>query len=74
METVTSWEADEKQLEALGVFYHVFLRDAAVHPATYEVCSFVKETAYVGAIICAQTQWHPALFVALLHLLQKEFN
>ena len=31
---VTSWEAAEKQLEVWGVFCHVFLGDAAVHPTT----------------------------------------
>ena len=37
LKPVKSWEAAEKQLEPWGVFYHVFLGYAAVHPATYEV-------------------------------------
>ena len=45
---VTSWEAAEKQLEAWGVFCHVFLGDTAFHPATYKVCTLVEETAYAG--------------------------
>ena len=58
-----------KQLEAWGVFCHVFLGDTAVHLATYEVRVLVEETAYVGARLQAQTQRQPALPVALLRLL-----
>ena len=32
VEPVTSWEAAEKQIEAWGVFCHVFLGYADVHP------------------------------------------
>ena len=41
VDRVTSWEASEKQLEAWGVFCHVFMGDAAVHPAKYEICTLV---------------------------------
>ena len=49
VEPVTSWEAAEKQIEAWGVFCHVFLGDTVVHPATYEVYTLVEETTHVGA-------------------------
>ena len=49
VEPVTSWEAAEKQLEAWGVFYHVFLGDVSIHPATYDIYTLVEETAYAGA-------------------------
>ena len=71
---MTSWEVAEKQLEACGVFCHVFLGNVSVHPATYEVCILVEETAYAIAIPQAQTQWQPALTVALLCLLQTDLN
>ena len=41
VEPVTRLETAEKQLEAWGVFCHVFLGDAAVHPTTYKVCNLV---------------------------------
>ena len=56
------------------VLYHVFLGDAAVKPATYEVYTLVNETAHIGARLRAQTQRQPTLPVALLHLLQTDFN
>ena len=43
VEPMTSWEAAENQLEAWGVFSHVFLIVTAVHPAIYEVCTLVEE-------------------------------
>ena len=69
VEPVTIWEAAEKHLEAWGFFFRVFLGNAAVHPATYKVCTLVKETAYVGVRFRTQNQIQPALPVALLHLL-----
>ena len=48
-EPVTSWEAVDNQIKPWGVFYHVFLVDAAVDPSTYKVCTLVEETAHVGA-------------------------
>ena len=74
VDLVTSWEATEKKFEAWGVFYHVFLGDAAVHPATYEVCRLIEETAYIRARLQSQTQRQPTFSVALLRLLQTEFN
>ena len=74
VEKVTRWEAVEKQIEAWGVLCHVLLAETAVHPATYELCSLVEETAYVGASIIAQTHWQMTLPVAHLHLLQTVFN
>ena len=53
---------------------HIFLGDAAVHPAKYEVCTLVQETAYVWERLQAYTKWKTALSVALLRLLQTEFN
>ena len=47
--TVTSWEAVSSPIEAWGMLCHIFLVDAALHPATYEVCSLLEETNYVGA-------------------------
>ena len=49
IEPLTIWEAAENQLEAWGVFCHVFLGDTVVHPATYEVYTLVEETTHVGA-------------------------
>ena len=71
---VTSWEAMEKKLEAWGVFCCDFLGDTSVHPATYEVCSLLKETAYVKAQLRDQIHRQPTLTIALLLLLQSEFN
>ena len=71
---MTSSEATENQLESWGVFCHVFLSNASVHPATYEVCTLIKETAYIGARLQDHTQSQPSLPVALLRLLQTEFN
>ena len=48
VESATIWEADEKQIEACGVFCHVLLGDAEVHPTMYKVFSLLRETAYVG--------------------------
>ena len=56
------------------MFCHVFLGGAAVHPATYKVCTLIEDTNHVGAILLAHTQRQPALTVALLCLLQTEFN
>ena len=56
------------------MFCHVFLRDAAIHPTTYEVCTLINETAHVGARFQVQMQRHTTLSVALLRLLQIEFN
>ena len=56
------------------MFCHVFLGDAAVHPATYEIFTLMEETAHVGARLRAQTQRQPDSLVALLCLLQMEFN
>ena len=42
VEPVMNWEAVDKQLEAWGLFCHILLGDAAVHLATYEVCSLVE--------------------------------
>ena len=33
---VTNREAAENNLESWGIFYHVFLGDADVHPVTYD--------------------------------------
>ena len=56
------------------MFCHVFLGDADVNPATYEICNLLEETAYVGTRLRAQTQWQPTLPVTLLCLLQMDFN
>ena len=73
-EPLTSWEEAEKQLESWGVFCHVFLGDADVHPTTYKLYTLIEETAYVGARLWDQIQNHPSLPVSLLHFLHKEFN
>ena len=52
----------------------VFLGDTAMHPATYEVCSLLEETAYVGTRLQPETQRPPTLTVSLLRLLQTDFN
>ena len=69
-----TWEVAEKNLEAWGVLCHVFLGDTAMHPATYEVCSLLEETAYVGTRLQPETQRPPTLTVSLLRLLQTDFN
>ena len=56
------------------MFCCVFLGDAEVHPATYEVCSLLEERAYAGVRLRSQTQRQPTLPVALLCLLQTEFT
>ena len=74
VDPVRIWEDADKKLEVWGVFCHIFLGDVAVHPATYKVCTLVKDTAHVSARLRAQTQSQPASPVALLCLLHTKFN
>ena len=70
----TIWEAATKQIDAWGVFCHILLGDAAVHPMTYKVASLFEENNFVDARRRSQAQQQPTLPVALLYLIKMYFN
>ena len=74
VELVTSWEMAENQIESWGMFYHVLLVDADIHPTTYEICNLIKENSYARERIWAQIHRQTKFPVGLLCLLQTEFN
>ena len=56
------------------MFFHVFLGDAVVKPATFEIVGLLEEVKYVGVRLQAQSQRHLNLTVSLILLVQTYIN
>ena len=71
---IVGWDKVASQMEALAVFFMVFIGDKSKHPATYDMFLLIEETSGVSPWM--QTQAHHQLTfpVALLLLIHQEFN
>ena len=56
------------------MFYTFFLVDDGVHPATYEILLFLKDTSGVSPRLRAQAHQQPTYPAAIICLIQQEFN
>ena len=56
------------------MFCTLFLGDDGVQPATYDIFLLLEETSGVSPRLQAQARQQPTFPVALLHLLQEDFN
>ena len=71
---ITGWDEASSQLEAWTVFCTVLLVDDGVQPITYDMFLLLEETSEVILRLKAQACQQPNFPVALLRLIQQEFN
>ena len=74
VDPIARWDEASSQREDWAVLYKVFLGDDGAHPETYEMFLLMEETSRVSPRLRAQARNQPIFPIALLRLIQKEFN